>query len=562
MRVRYPNWVILPILIWVAVLCHLILVPVGFEFLNGDSAPVNLVADEFLKGKFSAFYFDLPYGGVTLTLLRALWVLIYETLASGPSAHLMAHMSFSFVICPVLMTVAVYYLVASYCTRFAAICVGLTAAIGFQSWVQQYGNDVYIAYLLFGTFLLAWKSKVRNPLLDLSPFALFSAAALSGLAFYTSRASAFYILVFFLPWDWFVGEVKRVLSPRGRIEKILLYSSVALFFLFYYLELFGPDMGEVLGKKLRVHAQPNFNYALYLLIILEVKIRWKQVRKIHFERSFIFIAGFITGLTPEIFHYLSLGQLPPPGMGDGMKFTDVMSTVGTLPSSLQFIFAAGTGFGRNASVALVLLGFVSLFLRVRRDRRFQPIVLVAALTAFAYCRYHTYTFASPRYLLPILPAAMVAMGCFWDEIARRGRAFLVFALVLLAGHGMHQWNARVRTVADVKDTPRLMQGLEIVERFQAAGVALVISDEYWFHSNSYSLLSRGKPVFLQPDNAPGLRPAEGLSLVRVVKVAGMMLKTEPSISQSSLLRKSYGRDWNLKLLAREGEYSLFIAQSD
>ena len=450
-----PTWGILAFLVLVTLMTHYLLVPVGFEFLDGDFSPDVLVANEIRQGKWSAFYFGLPYGGVVFTFIRALWVAGWEAFSSDVNSHVTSQMTFTFLVCPALMAVGSYFLVRAYCSRFAAFWVGLLMAVNFQFLIMQCGNDVYTGFLLLGFGLLTWRASLRNPLMDLGPLLLFVASALSGLALFSSRATAYYVLAFFLPWDWFYGEVKRLCRPRGWTERLLFYGGCIFMLLFLYLEAFGPDMGEIFGKRVRVHAQPNFNYGLYLFLILELKIRWRQLwRRPILNRFLIVGAGVFMGFSPELVHFLRLGQSPPPPMADGMKFEDMMSTVGSIPKSLQEFFAAGPGIGENASLLIVLLGFYFLFRRSRKDQQVQPLLLVAILSVFAYCRYHTYVFATPRYLMPILPAALVSMGCFWDEMRRRGAGYLAVAVLLFSFHVAHHWNARVHYVDAVHAMPR------------------------------------------------------------------------------------------------------------
>ena len=120
----------------VCIVCHWQLVEVGLALTNADFTIIAIESDYFFKGQGQAFYGDQNYGGVTLSLLRALWCEIFQALF-GSSAYVKSHMSFSYVISPLLISWVTYFMVRQFVNEKAGFLVGLVSAVGFAFWVDR-----------------------------------------------------------------------------------------------------------------------------------------------------------------------------------------------------------------------------------------------------------------------------------------------------------------------------------------------------------------------------------------------------------------------------------------
>ncbi len=540
----------------VTLVFHWQLIASGLGLLHSDFAPGLLVANEFRNGNWSAFYFDMTYGGTSLGVLRAVWVSLWEWFfANDPSAWISSQMSFTYGVCPVLMTVGTYFLACSFVSSFGAFWVGLMAAMGFHDWIIQYGNDVYFGYLFLGFILLAWRSRLNNPFLELSQVKLFLAAILCGLAAYTSRAALIYGVVFFLPWNEFISKIKNILIPTDRLEKILLWAAFLCFLLFLYLEIFGPALGTMFGRSVRLHAHPNLNFALMLLCVFLFKRYWKFISQEVFYRTLIVVLGLIVGFLPELVHWLRLGQLPPPGMGGSRNFAGFFEAFGTLPQSLMDLVCAGDGAGRNASLVL-FIGGTLCFLKGSRQRKFIPPMMVAIFSIYAYCRIFTYTGANSRYLLPLLPVLLVAVGCFWDWVVQKKWPIFCLSLALLFFHGVHHWNARVTLIQKLSTSQKVDRMEQVIQLFRKATVTVVLSDDYW-HSNQYTFLSQLNPYFIFSEPI-GPRHPEGVRLALKETRVGILLRNGHPLQEGVI--QLAGRKWTLKYLGSVGDRELFVGE--
>ncbi|MGE0615959.1 MAG: hypothetical protein AB7P04_09975, partial [Bacteriovoracia bacterium] len=126
MRPRAPFW---PWLVIAAVsgITHFFLVPVGSAWVDADLATVPAASDWYWRQGWMPFYFDHPYGGTTLTNLRAVVTAVYTVLAGGiwraPSVN--SHLFFSFVFAPTLFALFAYGLLRAYFDGRAALVGGL-----------------------------------------------------------------------------------------------------------------------------------------------------------------------------------------------------------------------------------------------------------------------------------------------------------------------------------------------------------------------------------------------------------------------------------------------------
>ncbi len=504
----------------------------GGALVHSDFAPSYLGADDVRSGEISAFYFGMPYAGATLAPLRAAWCAVYEFLSRSPLDYIESHSAFSFFVLPFLLACGAYFLSSRFLSRGAALVAALFAAADLHFMVGQYGNDPYIAYLALGSLLLALRADRVNPWTELTPSQLVVAGAVAGLAVYTSRICLIYLVAFAVPWQWVRSEAGRLLASSGRTEKCLIAVGTFLLGLFVYLEVFGPDLGEIFGRRVRLHAHPNLHLALLAFGAAYVLRNGARARgfKLAGLRPFVFFAaGLSIGFLPEAIHWLRLGVLPPAGTGEPNGFPAFMANAGSIPSSLAEILTAGKDLGRVASILLGLAGLWALArLAAREPRRLQGVACVAVLAALAYCRIRTYTNANPRYLLPILPVLWVGVAALWESARARPPAPRRWASAavgaLLLAHLAHQGAARASISADPEVAGRLQRSFAWVEGARRAGFDLVFSDEYWWHSTNLAFLARRDPWFV-PIGATHLLPPNLASLVSSSRSPGALLET-------------------------------------
>lgn len=563
----------------ITVLTHAMLARYGFEWTHSDYALIPVTADEFLRGHFSAYVFSMDYAGTTLQIFRALWVKFWTLfigtpfdISSGPIeesalkagvdlARIYAHNAFSYVICPILLSVSSYFLTRAYVSKSAAWFVGTLMAVGLDFLILQYGNDAYVAYLVLGSALLIWKASVENPFWTLNPKKLVMAGILCGLAIYTSRISMLFVFAFLLPWNEFTNILRKLLLLRNsvrKIERIGLGVGLFLMSLWIYLELFGPSLGTLAGRAVKIHAQPNFHFGILVLALTAISAHREWIRanvgRI-LKRSTYLSLGVLIGSSPEWIHSLRSGAISSGGGSGIASVADGFRALGTLPSSLKEIITAssvspmGANLFSQGSLLLLTCATVSLVLEARRKPKlYRPIVLLGALSIFAYCRIHTYTFANARYLLPILPVLWVAMGCAWEQARRQGiMAVAVLSLFALL-HSTHQLKSRFERVELVKSQTLLIRGIELIKRFRHEGITVVSSDEYWWATNNLTWLADMNPIF-EPLEGSGLRTSEGEKRIKMSQKIGILQASSANLTDTSKAAlKIYGLKWNLESL--------------
>lgn len=550
-----------PALALVAVLAHLPLVPNAPGLLHADYAPTYLVADAIREGRWSAFYFDLPYGGTTLTWLRAAWGLPWTAITRAPEAPLAANAAFTYLFVPSFFAICAYWLAGAYVSSAAAAAVGLVAAVGFPFLDSHLANDVYTAYLLIGMALLALRARWRSPFLEAPLPALAALGALCGLGAYTSRAALIFVVAFLLPPRWAFSELKALARDalRGPAwTRVFFGLAVALLGLFAYLEVFGPELGRLGDRPIKLHAHPNLHLALLLLGVLWLFRRraWLGDREL-VVRAAAVAGGFVLGLAPELAHWIGLGVPPPAGTGSPNGFPEMVAVAGRIPLAIRELVGSPAGAGRGVSAVLFGAGLALLFARARRGPRLDGVAFSAALACLAFCRIHTYTTGPTRYLLPLLPALLVGLGLLADELLRhRRRALAALGALLLAFHLGDAMAGRRAAIAELRPAETEAREREIVRRFREADVPLVVSDDYW-HSNQYSVLSRLEPPFVSAE-AVALRPPEGVRRLASSPGAGLLLGREEKIGAPVAFRD--GGSWKIRAaLGQVGDRFLYVA---
>jgi hypothetical protein len=527
----------------------------GKHWLNSDYAPGILVADEMRSGRFSAFYFGMDYGGVTLGVPRALWSACWDWLGGN---HLSGHMAFTYGVSPALLAGFAFLAARAYVSLSAAIVVGFITAIGSEFWVHQYGNDIYIAYLLFGFALLAWRASLKNPFYELSLPRLFLAGTVCGLAAYTSRISLIYVVAFFIPPRAAFGELRSLFEPRDLFARIVRGSAVFLFGLFVYLEIFGADLGVLFGRSVKIHASPNLSLAALFMVILWLRQRWKTFTRAEFTRAVLLFGGFLVGMLPELLHWLNSGLMPPAGLNRTYSFDVSMGILGRTPLSLRDLFSPGASFGRNASIVLVLGGIFGLVRSWRDGRRGEAVIFAAVLSVAAYCRVYSYDIAPVRYLLPVVPAVLVGIGFLCDRIFARGPLVIVCALVVLITHFWAHLSHRFEAAKTAVMSGEYDRVTETVRYFRDAKVEVVVTDNYW-QSNQYAVVSGMMPPFVTTEKY-ALRSPRALEVAARAEQLGILVSQPKGKRLELRFARMLDRDLALSPLASVGETDLYLGK--
>ena len=561
------SWLIDALLLAVvSVLAHLCLVPAGLALLNADFAVYPITAGMLSRGVLYPFQMYYDYGGATLTALRVPWIWLYEAISGGGGAggdvFLAANTAFTHLVVPVLLAWSFYFLARSAASRAGAVVAGLVAAIGFNSWTWNGGIEFYNAYLILGCFILGIRLRYPNPFAGMKVPALFGASVLCGLAFYSCRASVVYIVAFFVPVEWAWEEVKKIARPpHGRVEKIALWTTLGLLALFVWLEIFGPDLGTVFGRRIKLHAQPNFRFAALILAAVWLSRNARFIGRFQIKRGLAVVAGFVTGMLPEVVWSALLHKLPSLTGGRTYGFDESMRALGRIPGSLMEILTSHGSVLRNFSMALFVAAVIALLRAARRDRKLVPLVFAGALAVFAYIRVLTYDFAPARYLFPVFPVLLAAVAVLFDQLSLQGKrrygAGALVVLIFSCVHMIHQYVSRVEKAQENIASGRAEAIMEIVSRFRDAGVKAVITNNYW-EGNQYTVAANFNPVFY-PARTTFIHPVM-VAMARAEKRAGIMLSNEPAGEVKRHIELD-DRAWKLDYIGAVRGITLYVGEA-
>jgi hypothetical protein len=491
---------VLFVLTAVCLLAHWLLVDVGLALTNSDYAYIALESNDILAHGFKPFFDGQNYGGTLLSCLRALWLSV-----AGISFR--SHMIFSYVISPLLMTWAAYFLVSAFASRRTAFLVGLIAAIGFESWTLQYGNDFYIGYLVLGMLVLGLRGQTDNPFTTFSLKRLALMGVIAGLAAWQNRASLLFSALAFLPIPKNWKSVWQFFRPIGDLfHRCALYIAFALVCLFLYLETFGSSIGPILGHKVILHGEPNLKFAILVLLIDWCRLWWKSYSGIFPRKTWLRLsvvgASFLIGFAPEWIHWLRLGA-KIPNLTRTQGIPEMFTLLGKVPGSIQELFAGGQGFGRHFSALLAILGLAALLRSLKDSRKYLIPALLVLLAVFSYCRFRTYASGPARYLFPIFPALLLGIAAYLERAWTRTWTAIV-AVSLVATHLGYQGMLRYDRVKEIRASGAASGIITVVESFQSHHVDWIISDDYW-QTHQFNLAANGNtPRFL---NTNGLVPA-------------------------------------------------------
>lgn len=556
---RIPGLVVGLFLAVITVLTHLSVIKNGVALLNADIAIFPLIADDLRGGYWQAFLYQQHYGGIALTVVRAGWTVAWETLFQSPHSHLTAHMTFTYGFVPVLLTLSAYYFARGFCSKGAALLVGLIAAVGHHYIITTafvHGNEFYSTYLILGLVLMGWRLRIDNPWKDLSPIQLVAAGILSGLSFYTHRGSLVFIVAFFTPWQWLTTTAKRVFSPHDRYERMTLWLAGLSFGLYWYLKIWGENIGVFFGRHVKLHSGANSKLTILLLGALILKTNWRHINKSFLIKVAFVVVGLLIGLAPELAHWINQNRFMPldanagAGTGGEYSLSDMFKILAHILINVGVMAKADEGFGRNASLLLLIFGIYAFIKAVRVKPRLRPLLIMIGLTFFSYLTVYTYLFAPSRYLLPAYILILAAYGLLYDSAKTKLLRFGVIALAIF--HMGHHLNARERLLQISDESRKVEQMWKVVNTFKKENVSVVIAANFW-NTNQFTLMSQRAPYFVSPERHYG--PLQGYELVKSTTRIGMIFEREPEQSNY------FDRNWIIEPLTKVGPWLLYTARA-
>lgn len=535
------------------------LFPISAWLHDSDLCINPLAAEHMLRGEWRPFPFRQDYGGTLLTTYRAVWLSIFDFFSFG--THLNAHAFFSYVVIPWTLAISFFFALKNHFSDWTRLVLGVLIAFNFQSWIHLEGNDFYFSFLALAPWFFYWRSNLLNPFLELKPYKLFYASALTGFTLYTWRAGLVYAVAFLFPWELLIPFLRRITNPKDRIEKFLL-GGILFFVAFYvYLEFFGPKLGLLPnGKELKIHSGPNLRFAFVLFVIYWVRIyrNWILSRRDLASRVGILISGFALGFLPEWLFFLWVHRLP---------FNWVNSTLGqslqtslTIPRAFQELMLGWTSMTYSFSAlqnisllllwaGLLLLTWVALW---TRSSKFLPIWMTGIVAVAAYCRVYMSGPAESRYLFPIFPVILVSIGLLVEK-AKPYKLATTFVLLFLFGHLTDHWLKRQAMIDYAVRERKVEQMYDLIAAVEKLGVKSVVSDHYWKAGYQYSLLTQEKILFA-PIHFGAKAPLEAFDLALTEKRIGIVWTEGPLDPKNATL---FGSRFEIKFIEKVNGYYLY-----
>ncbi len=519
--------VILGVLFLIVILSNFMLVRVGLFLHSSDQWIYPMAADECLRGHCGVFPFLQGYCGMVLSWFRVFWVLIYDFLFSQggdlTSTHIKGHLIFSYVITQFILVTSSYFMLRAYSSKIASIIVSVIVAVGFQSLIDVRGMDIYVALPIIGAMFLIYRARLSNPFFELQGKWLFLAAIASGFSYYSFRLFAFYIVAFFVPWHLCVPELKRIIRPHDWIQKLLLVLVFFFIALFLYLEIFGLDIATIGDKTIRLHSGPNLKFAIMFFIFLEISIHKSEITVSHIKRLCLCGIGFLIGVAPEIYYWISVSKMPYPLPTN--SFVDILKSLTFAPFSFKEIMLGWDNtqcptprfdntWLRFAPLFLFYTGQLALFyvafFRKNIKPLFAPVVTVIILNVIAFSIFGMSGLAQTRYLIASIPVIILSFAVFWDllgALKSQNTRLLAQGLLLVAFliNCIYQLQHRINTVYDYENNHYVERTLAIADFFKSQNVKVVLTRDTsrggdpFCNVHSYIMTSGGRVLYAKPE---------------------------------------------------------------
>lgn len=548
---KLPTRTVLSLLASVTVIVNLPLLKNAPALLDADNYVYPLATERLLRFHEWAFFpFSQTYGGMSYSWLRALWVKII-TLMAGESVYVAAHMSFSIILSPILISLSSYFLLRTYCSKTSAFFVGLITAVGFQYWLNMSGMDVYLFLPILGAIFLILRHRYSNPFVEMPSKKLFIMGLFCGFSFYTFQPTLLFIASFFIPWEILEEDVKDLWKAKTPIERLLKTGILVFVALFVAVAIFGEQWGPV-----KLKAGPNLKLAVLLFGIFSASRHWKKLTTTHLRRALILASGALIGFTPEINFWIQSHGVPPVWHRDA-SFPPYSALI---PRYQELILGRADSVPYQSILNLFplvffTLGLVALVRGLRDDKRLVAPVAVVVFNVAAFFSIAMTAVGATKYLMAVYPTLILGGGVLFDQWSQRKLQAMAIGLVLLtcADQVVQRRLWGLSTEAEY----RLAVMKSIAKTASSMGVHYVWTDDYW-QSLQYSFLTRQSPIF-GSYKIPWDRPPRHWVDLREADRVGVLLTgmlAPDSQNEISFLDKKY----KLKPVANIGNLRLYEGQ--
>jgi hypothetical protein len=546
---------------------HFSLIPLAFHFLDSDTAWMAMESDRFAQLELPVFFNGVWYGGNGLSFFRGFWVWAWEqklgVTLENLSSYQTGHLIFSYLLSPLLVTASVWFLSGCYFSSRVRFLCTLLSAIGFHHWIFRYGYDWHVLNFVFCCLFLGIKAKHPNPLVSLRKNQLFIVSVLTGFALYNGRTSLLFLVPFWFAFQEAPRVLRDFLTPRNRIENVLRGATFTLLGLFFYLEIFGAEIGVRNGKTIKLHSEPNFDYAV-LVFLLWVLMRYSKdllQKKELLLRGGLGFFGILLGLFPEIFNRFFNPNALTPKSWPNNSFKSFFEIFSTLPEKMIQVIAADPTALRQFSILLFAgtsLYFVYSILTSKKETdrlKFLPVIFCGVLTLYAFCRVQTFSPGSARYLYPLFPIWILAFGF---AIEKSRKPVLVFWLFLTFGHFAHHLNARQNWKAELRQNDRVNQLKQVNQVFTDAQLNSILCLDY-YHCSTLGFYSSKTLGYLEMG---GLYPRYADQFFEKAQKLGLLVNKRERPETTPLTTKVQfkGKDYSTQFLAQVGDFFLFETQ--
>lgn len=569
-----PQILIFALLTLVTLLSHFWFLSIGLGFTDPDVAWICMDSD-----RFHHFYLDFPpffhtvwYGGNAFSWFRALWTALYSLFpisVYGHSAYQSGHLTFTYLVTPLFVTFATYYLLSHLFRLLPALLMSLVAAVGINHFLIRYGFDWHVGSYIFACLFFAWKTKYPNAFFKSSTRELLFFAFLSGLAIYNGRNTLICVFLFWLPLEetyaWLKNQWKQGL--QNRFEKISFYSAVFLIGLFFYLEIFGSNLGTIYGKPLKLQSQPNAQYAFILIVIILLRrnLNFLVNNTLILKRFGLATFAFLVGFLPEIIYSFKEGHIPDSGTWGSNDFEGFFKLFGYLPRAFSELIAGqDLQLLRQPSVLLAVFGIVAIFWgALIKDARLRPIAIYLVICFYSFCRVWTFTPGAVRYLFMIFPAIIAGSAFFTQIILDKNKKFLTAILAfLLIGQVTFQIKQRI----EMTQNPKISENLDFMRQVNAVftreNLDTILTNDY-DEGNTYSFAADKKLAYLNPGRVHPLYVAEKYRLAETgeTKEIGLLISLRYQMVNENMTQIDFNsKQWKIKFLEKVGNFYLFRAK--
>ena len=535
------------------------LINYGIALNNSDTVLQPLWSDGLRHFSWSAFPFQQGWGGTTLATLRGVLVPIIGFFIPGNESYLYSHFIFSYCIIPTLIAVATYFAAtAMYSPLVSTLCAA--GALAFPlSWVGMLGNDYYFFLIITGLLILGIKLRNPNPLPDLPLKSLFASALLIGLSLYNFRGSIIYAIVFVIPWNRQLANIKTLLRPLNLLEKSFFTIACILLIIQLRLDLFGPELGEIISQPIKLHSNSNFKFLIIVLLIYTfIHFKSEFTKKFQF-RTISFALGLALGFLPEIINTLT----HTTALSKGFMVSNSVQTVETIAAIPHSLFELLTGedhlspyigLDRNFPLIFGLLGTLALAVNSIRFEKDRILGVTALLSLLAYSKIYMTGPAESRYLFPLFPVLLLFPGVLLSFTSRISNTKLMttIATAFILFNYAYQINGKVQLTKSNLITSRESEIKETLKLMGDNSLNLLLTDSYW-NANILTFASQRK--ILATSNQGVWGPLEARKRVLSAETIALALEfRNPDADQKIEL---LGEQYKLELLGRKGKLRIY-----